>query len=231
MRYSKKGAVLAAGVASVVMLGSTAAYANHTVVTVGGVGSPAVDVPVTGENINDPRNAAFNYAANAVSFDTNFGVPMDCETSDVTGQVHRGASVSVDTAVGEISSLTFSDCTATALGFDVVVTMTAQDIVVRDHPTNAGDPVPVDIQVDANITGVGCDFDASGSVRGEIIPGDSTNDGYIELQEGYDLVIDRAGTSGSSCGGEIWEGDLAQATTGIFALNTSGPNAGVISHG
>jgi len=36
--------------------------------------------------------------------------------------------------------------------------------------------------------------------------------------------------TGSSCGGEIYAGDLAEATGGDFDLTTSGANAGLINH-
>jgi|SRR5664279_59027 len=223
MKRLTRSAGIAAGIASMVMIGSTAAYASHTVVTVGGVSTPA-SVPVTGDNTSD------------ITFETNYGVPMLCENSAISGTVERGATVAVGNTVGTIGSLTLSNCTATSLGFDVIVTMEGQDITVRQHPASAGAPIPVDIQVDADVvdtgSGTACRFHATGSVRGVINPGSGSPDGTIVLQNGFDLEIDSAGGSptGSSCGGEIYAGDLAQALGGDFDLVTSGPNAGPINH-
>lgn len=218
MRYSKKGAALAMGAASIVMLGSTAAYAAGTVVSVNGVSTPA-SVPVTGTNTS------------AITFDTNFGVPMTCNSSSISGAVNRGAAVSTGNTVGSIGSLSLTSCTATSLNFPVTVTMSAQDINVRNATgVNAGDPVPVDIQVDAVIDGgEPCYFTAEGSVQGVINPGSGSPDGTIELQQGYDLVIDTPGGD-PTCGGEIYPDDLAQATGGDFDLTTTGANAGPINH-
>lgn len=222
MKHLTRSAGIAAGIASMVMIGSTAAYAAHTVVTVGGVSTPA-SVPVTGDNTND------------ITFETNYGVPMTCLDSAISGTVNRGATVSVGNTVGTIGSLTLSNCTATSLKFDVIVTMEGQDINVRAD-SNSGEPIPVDIQVDADVvdttSGTQCRFHATGSVQGVINPGSGSPDGTIELQPGFDLLIDSAGGSstGSSCGGEIYAGDLAQALGGDFDLVTSGPNAGPINH-
>ena len=225
LKHLNRSAGLAAGiagVASIIMIGSTAAYASHTVVTVGGVSTPA-SVPVTGDNTSD------------ITFETDYGVPMLCENSAISGTVNRGATVSVGNTVGTIGSLTLSDCTATSLGFDVIVTMEGQNIDVRAD-SDSGDPIPVDIQVDADVvdttSGTACRFHATGSVRGVINPGSGSPDGTIVLQNGFDLLIDSAGGSstGSSCGGEIYAGDLAQALGGDFDLVTSGPNAGPINH-
>ena len=218
MKRLTRTAGLAAGITSIVMIGSTAAFAAGTVVTVGGVGT-AADVPVSGTNTSD------------VSFETNFGVPMTCADSDIDGTVARGAAVSVGNTVGTIDTLTLSNCLATSLDFPVTATMAAQDITVRAD-ADAGDPIAVDIQVDAVVAGTGCNFTATGSVRGVINPGSGSPDGTIDLQGGLDLLIDTAGgsSSGSSCGGEVFAGDLAEATGGNFDLVTSGANAGPINH-
>jgi hypothetical protein len=206
--------------AAFVTLSSTSAYASGTVITVGGSSAPA-SVPVIMTNTS------------AVTFDTDYGVPMTCTDSDIDGTIYRGAAVSTGNTIGTIDSLTLSDCTATTFGFDVEVSMSGQDITVRNATgVNAGDPIPIDIQVDATVTGTFCNFTAEGSVRGVLNPGSGSPDGTIELQPGYDLTIDTAGgsPSGASCGGEIYAGDLAQATGGDFDLTTTGPNAGPINH-
>jgi hypothetical protein len=124
------------------------------------------------------------------------------------------------------------DCTMTLLKFDLTWTFSATEITVRSVPAHAADPIPVDIEVDAVVAGSGCNFTATGSVRGVINPGSGSPDGTIVLGTGFDLLIDTAGGSnpGSSCGGEVVAGDLAQATGGTFAATTSGANAGKINH-
>jgi len=220
MKRLTRSAGVAAGIASMVMIGSTAAFAAGTVVTVGGVGT-AASVPVTGDNTSD------------ITFETNFGVPMTCTDSDIDGTIKRGAAVSMGNTVGTIDTLTLDHCLATSLDFPVVATMTGQNITVRSVPANAGDPIPVDIEVDADVDGgPSCNFTAVGSVRGVINPGSGSTDGTIVLGTGLDLTIDTAdGTNpGTSCGGEVVAGDTAEATGGDFDLTTSGANAGLINH-
>ncbi|TSD58681.1 hypothetical protein [Aeromicrobium piscarium] len=206
------------------------AFANHTSVTVGGSATPAGAVAVTGTNVTD------------IAFISDRGTELQCETSSITGNVLRGASVSVGNVVGSISSLNFSDCIAAGI-FDVNVTMNTGDFTVVEHPAAAGDDVVVDIEVpSASITGTGCSFTASGTVRA-LIKEDATEDAIVELvpvdwntMSGFDLNI-AVGGSGSSCGGEVVNGDAAGANwvdeftnphEPQFAIDTNG--AGAISH-
>ncbi|RLV54522.1 hypothetical protein D9V41_15880 [Aeromicrobium phragmitis] len=228
MRKIMKTTAVGAGIGAMVLAGSAAAFASHTSVTVGGSSSPAGPVAVTGTNTSQ------------IGFETDFGVPLYCDTASVEGNVLRGASVNVGNKVGEITDLLFSDCTATALDYPVIVTMSAGDFDVRTHPANAGDPVPVTITgVDAHVRSTGsqpyaCEMFAEGSVDAIIHPGAGGVDGSVELVPGsFNLAVTAGDGNGnpstSSCGGEIWTGDVAQPLFGDFALSTGG--AGVISHG
>ncbi|MGJ9412654.1 hypothetical protein ACHAAC_08075 [Aeromicrobium sp. CF4.19] len=233
MHTIKRTTAVAAGAGLMLLAGTGTAFANHTNVTVGGSDSPAGPVDVTGTNTS------------TISFETNFGVELNCDSSDITGNVLRGASVAVGTKVGEITNLEFTDCTATSLDLPVVVTMSAGDFVVSGHPANAGDPVPVTIDnVAAHVYSTGsqpwaCEMYADGSVDATINPGSTSGpDGEVSLaSSGDDLDIttgdgfgNRQTTPGSpSCGGQVETGDLAGPLGGDFDLDTDGE--GAISHG
>ncbi|MBM9463526.1 hypothetical protein JL108_08685 [Aeromicrobium sp. YIM 150415] len=237
-----KVATLALGSAAVLALGTTAAHANHTVVTVGGDGSSNI-IDVEGANVN------------TIAFMTNYGVELRCDSSEIEGFINQGETVAIGNVVGEITSMLFYDCTATSLNIPVTVTMDAGSFEVREHPANAGDPLEVTITgVEAhmlNVPGGGtCELWAEGSVDATIYAGptDGVN-GAVELaaadfgppETGFDLDVTAGNGSGSpaasSCGGQIETGDQAgpwyhNEATGVesrFGLDTLG--AGDISHG
>ncbi|MFD1860389.1 hypothetical protein ACFSB0_10710 [Aeromicrobium camelliae] len=194
----------------------------------GSTAAGTVDATMT--NITDTRNPWWG-AGEAIILLSNFGMDVSCHAASSEIEVNVGAGVSPGSVIGVIENGAFPDCTTWGpLGLAVSMSWNASHITVREHPYLAGDPIPVDVHLDARVVGVGCDFDIQGSLRGTLFPGDATHDGYLRLEPGYDAVVTRAGSSGSSCGGEWWEGDLLEAAHGTFAINTSGPGAGLINH-
>lgn len=123
MNINKKRAGIATGVlAAVTMLIAPAAFAANTL-SVDGTTSPVGDVAVSGVN------------KGTLNFETDYAVPADCTTAAVTGTVRRGVSVTSGTTIGKISNLTFTNCTATALKYGVII----------EKNTNVGKPAVWDI--------------------------------------------------------------------------------------
>lgn len=209
MKKSTRAGAVGAGIAAVILIGSSAADATHTKVSVNG--SMAVGV-ISYSATNDTQ---------AISFITNYGVETRCTTTSIDSDIpsgpqsiiNRGMPVGVGNTVATIGVLSFSGCTMAA--FPVTVTMAGGDIEVRNHPTNAGDPIGVTITgVDAHIESPipACEFDAT-TLDAVIKPGSGGKDATLEMVpasfagagSGFDLEIDNA----IACAGEVLEGDTA----------------------
>lgn len=226
MKKTMRTCAVAVGLTAMLVAGSGAAYAHHLKVSVNG--STAV---------GDVAYTATDYSS-GISFNTNYGVEMDCATAAITGAgsiIKRGVTVAVPNKVGAIGNLAFSSCTMA--GFGLNVTMTGGDINVRTHPATAGAPVPVTITgVSASIaatSGGTCTFNAAGTLNGEIRTQAGT-DAVLELVPasfgppvaGFGLTISNV----VGCGGEVQNGDLAGAwytdsaetLKSIFEINTTG---------
>lgn len=235
MKKSTRAGAVGAGIAAVILIGSSAAYATHTKVSVNG--SKAVGV-ISYSATNDTP---------AISFITNYGVETRCTTASIDSDIpsgpqsiiNRGMPVGVGNTVATIGVLSFSGCTMAA--FPVTVTMAGGDIEVRNHPTNAGDPIGVTITgINAHIesTMPGCEFDAAGTLDAVIKPGSGGKDATLEMVpasfagagSGFDLEIDNA----IGCAGEVLDGDTAgsyyynesSSIPSAFVINT----VGVVTH-
>ncbi len=232
----------AAGTLLMLATSSTVAL-SHTSVTVDGSTSPS-SVAVTGDNIN------------SVVFTTDWNIVTSCADSTISGNVFPGTPVTPGNVVGELTGFTFSNCFV-AGGMPVIIEMNPSatiDFEVNAHPAAAGDPVDVVITgIDAHLHSTtpaiptssnrwACELNAKGTLNATIHPGDSTNDGYVEIHPGFTLNDLRAldgtntNTDASSsgtgnpttCAGQLQTGDIAEMT-GEFTMDTNG--AGIISHG
>ncbi|MBM9463525.1 hypothetical protein JL108_08680 [Aeromicrobium sp. YIM 150415] len=219
-----------------------AAALNHTVVTVGGDGSP---------NIFDFE--AIN--TNTIGLMTNYGLETRCDSSEIEGYINQGETVAVGNVIGEITDLLFYDCTWSSLNIPVTVTADSGALEVREQPTNPGDPIALTITgLELHVLhlpgGGTCEYWAEGSIDATFYPGptDGVN-AAIELaaadfgppESGFDLDITAGNGNGipsvSSCFGGIQTGDQLGAwyddeVAGVqsrFGLDTLGE--GDISHG
>lgn len=208
------GVALAAGAAALSLAVIPGAHAlSHTTLTVGGSTSPS-SASITGSLSTDN-----------IAFTTNYGVKMFCNTLVAEGDVYPGTTVAVGNKIGDITDLQLLDCRATDLNIPVTVTMTAGAITVAAHPANAGDPVPVDIEVvNATITAtnpsIPCNFTANGSLAATAIPGTNGTaapDGFLEMTPAAfsganpvsGFTLDLTVPTGTTCAGEVVDGDEA----------------------
>lgn len=226
MNITKK-AGLAVGMSAAAVLAIAPAAFAANVLKVDGLTTVA-DVPVSGPLVT----------GTTIGFKTDYNVPATCSASAAGGYVKRGVTVGLGTKIGAITSLTFSSCTATTLGFPVTIAKkgaTEWGIFATAAPTSKTQAtIPVEIRgVVAQMRSTGatpltCELEATGTVAGTfnqntqvlaITPATTTT---------YTLPIvahNGAGTktpqpSGvGTCGGQIYTGDRAQMT-GSFQLST-----------
>lgn len=232
-----------AAVAATMLVAAPSALAgtlSHTDVTVDGSKTPADQVNVSGANDKD------------LHFETDSaGVPMDCETANVDGYVERGESVDVGNQIGAITDLAFDDCEVSG-SLPVIVEDNPGEwpITVRNHPSNADDPVDITIEgVSAYMHSTGstpwaCELDATGDVNGTFYPGTTSNghDGRIEIDttagsgNHHPLNVDAYDGSGnkSSAGTTcvLINNDDGVSMTGDFEIDVDAddPGENPISH-
>jgi|GEM_PF-1881288 len=246
----------AAAAAALVMVGAPAAFATsdgYTHVTIdGSLTSPGGWVGLSGTNDG------------TLNFETDFStpVPMSCTVADVSGRILQDTSASgqvkAGNTIGYIDSLTFDNCDATDLHYDVKVTELngPWPIVVKTTPTVAGSNVAVTIQgVSAYMhsdlpaptpgnpaTKWPCELIATSTgVDATVIPGVvGGHDGRIEIDTtgNYPLALQAADgwgtktpTGSGTCGGQVYTGDNADMT-GDFNVDVDPGNPGdnPISH-
>jgi hypothetical protein len=128
MRLNRRTGLVGGVLAAAMLALAPAAFAAN-VVKVDGLTAPAGDVAMTAAVMSP-----------GINFVTNFGVPSRCTGSAVSGYVRRGATAASGTKIGAITSLTFSPCSATTLGWPWQVSKKAASaewgIYVRVTPSS-----------------------------------------------------------------------------------------------
>lgn len=203
-RITKAAALAATGI---IALAPAAMAATYTVAVGGST--------TTGTN-------AYTATTSAISFDTNYGVPMTCSSGTAQGNIQRGATFTppAATTVATITGTTWSGCIApTLLNTQLNVTQVGTwNLKATGAPVNGVVSGRID-NVNAQVRSVvdnRCEFDVSGSVAGSF---DSNTQKLSINFSTYPLEI----TNVVGCYGEVLDGDLADFDAD-YAVSTTGGN-------
>ncbi len=175
---------------------------------------------------------------------SNWGVQAVCPPPiELETRIARGAIVVPTSKIGVIDKVDDFVCTFGSVPADVEAQVGASgwEIYANETPTALGVPFSIvarDVGFYVHTAGAPCEFLAEGvDVEGTFVPGSGGVDGWIEFDGGFALEVtafDGSGTrtpssSGATCGGQIYDGDLF-SITGDFELSTAGFSPGTISH-
>ncbi|WP_392674098.1 hypothetical protein [Streptomyces sp. LN785] len=137
---------------------------------------------------------------------------LECDSSDVTAGTLQATSPD-GVGIGDITNITFTNCSVAGIGFSV--TMKATPWKINAVQPNAGNSDWVDgtvSSISAHISGIGCSADFTGKVYGRY------------QNDTGELVIDGSGTdlvaSNASCLGLISNGNVASFNAS-YAVSTS----------
>ena len=165
---------------------------------------------------------AYTATTSAISFDTNYGVPMTCSSGTAAGNILRGTTFTppAATTVATITGTTWSGCIAPTL-FDTQLNVTqvgTWNLKATSAPVNgvvSGTITNVNAQV-RSVINDRCEFDVAGSVAGSF----NTNTQTLSINfSSNPLEISNV----VGCFGEVLDGDLADFDAD-YAVSTTGGN-------
>jgi hypothetical protein len=166
----------------------------------------------------------------SIDFETNYGVETSCATGGAVATVKRGASGGIGTHVGTINTMLFDNCLATGLLFEVEATQKGANanwtIHTTEVPAKGQRYVGVEIRnISAQLLDNKAPYNVPGMYRcalnvGGTVPGviDTVKNSLIidspEVLEidALNAWADKDDNTAFSCGGEVWDGDVASMT-------------------